>query len=119
MPRMSKASCPFKRVANGEWKQHCLQLKPISLEFITPELCAKPHLWLENTRYLYILRRLAYEGDTESVRILSQLEGPDKKDNNDLKDFIECGKASRLAEAIAICEQSLVHMSVARSNSHS
>ena len=110
MPRMSKASCPFKRVANGEWIQHCLQLKPISLEFIIPELCAKPHLWLEHTRYLYILRRLAYEGDAESVRILSQLEGPDKKKNNDLKDFIECGKASRLAEAIAICEQSLVHM---------
>ena len=110
MPRMSKASCPFKRVANGEWIQHCLQLKPISLEFIIPEMCAKPHVWLEHTRYLYILRRLAYEGDTESVRILSQLEGPDKKKNNDLKDFIECGKANRLAEAIAICEQSLVHM---------
>ena len=110
MPRLSKASCPFKRVGSGEWIQYCLQLKPISLEFIIPELCAKPHLWLEHTRYLYILRWLAYEEDAESVRILSQLEGPDKKKNNDLKDFIERGKASRLAEAIAICEQSLVHM---------
>ena len=78
---------------------------PLSFEFILPEFHAKPDLWLGEKRYLHTLRRLAYEGDVDSVRTLSQLQGSDEHKNTELQDLIRCGDATRLAKAIEYCDQ--------------
>ncbi len=61
---------------------------PLSFDFIRPELYAEPDLWLGDKRYLHALRRLAYEGDVDSVRILSQLQGSDEHKNTVLQDLM-------------------------------
>ena len=105
MPRIAKTPCPYRRLSNGEWIQESLQFVPLPFDFILPELHAKPDLWLGETRYLHTLRRLAYEGDADSVRTLWQLQGSDQHKNTELQDLIRCGKATRLAEAIEYCDQ--------------
>ena len=105
MPRIAKTPCPYRRLSNGEWVQESLQFAPISFEFIRSEYHAKPDLWLGDKRYLHTLRRLAYEGDVDSVRILSQLQGSDEHKNTELQELIRRGKAPRLAEAIEYCDQ--------------
>ena len=65
----------------------------------------EPDLWMVGKRYLHTLRCLAYEGDKESVRTLSQLQGSDQHKNTELPVLIRCGKATRLAEAIECCDQ--------------
>ena len=105
MPRIAKTPCPYKRLSNGEWVQESLQFAPLSFEFMRSEFHAKPDLWLGDKRYLHALRRLAYEGDVDSVRLLSQLQGSDEHKNTVLQDLIRCGNAPRLAKAIECCDQ--------------
>ena len=105
MPRIAKTPCPYRRLSNGEWVQESLRFAPISFEFIRSEYHAKPDLWLGDKRYLHTLRRLAYEGDVDSVRILSQLQGSDEHKNTELQELIRRGNALRLAKAIEYCDQ--------------
>ena len=77
----------------------------MSFDFIPPELHAKPDLWLGDKQCLHTLRWLAYEGDAESVRTLSQLQGSDQQKNTEIQDLIRCGKVPRLAEAVEYCNQ--------------
>ena len=104
MPRATNKNCPYRRLSNGEWIQESLGFAPIPLDFILQEIHAKPDLWLGEGRYLHALRRLSYEGDAQSVRVLSQLQGSDKRKNAELQDLLKCGNASRLQEAIAYCD---------------
>ena len=96
MPRIAKTSCLY---------QESLQFSPVSFAFILPELHAKTDLWLGVKQCLHTLRRLAYEGDADSVRTLSQLQGSDQQKNTELHDLIRCGKAPRLAEAVEYCNE--------------
>ncbi len=105
MPRIAKAPCPYRRLSNGEWVQEALQVVPLSFAFIRSEFHAKPDLWLGEKRYLHTLRRLAYEGDVDSVRTLSQLQGSDEHKNTELQQLIRRGRAPRLAKAIEYCDQ--------------
>ena len=105
MPRIAKTPCPYRRLSNGEWIQESLQFVPLPFDFILAELHAKPDLWLGGKRYLHTLRRLAYEGDKDSVRTLSQLQGSDQHKNTELQDLIRCGKVPRLVQAIEYCDQ--------------
>ena len=105
MQRIAKTPCPYRRLSNGEWVQESLQFAPISFEFICSEYHAKPDLWLGDKRYLHTLRRLAYEGDADSVHILSQLQGSDEHKNTELPELIRRGNAPRLAKAIEYCDQ--------------
>ena len=105
MPRIAKKPCPYIRLSNGEWVQESLQFVPPSFEFIRSEFHAKPDLWLGEKRYLHTLRRLAYEGDVDSVRTLSQLQGSDEHKNTELQELIRRGNALRLAKAIEYCDQ--------------
>ena len=105
MPRIAKTPCPYRRLSNGEWVQECLQFVPLSFEFIRSEYHAEPDMWLGEKRYLHTLRRLAYEGDVDSVRLLSQLQGSDEHKNTVLQDLIRCGNTPRLAKAIEYCDQ--------------
>ena len=105
MPRATNKKCPYRRLANGEWIQESLGFAPISLDFILRESRAKPDLWLGEGRYLHTLRRLSYEGDMQSVRVLSQLQGCDKSKNAELQDLLKSGNASRLEEAIDYCDK--------------
>ena len=104
MPKIAERPCPYRRLSNGEWIHESLHFAPIALDFILPEMRAKSDLWLGDGRYLYTLRRLAYEGDAQSVRILSQLQGSDQYKNTELQDLLKCGSAGRLAEAITYCD---------------
>ena len=65
---------------------------------------AKSDLWLGDGRYLYTLRRLAYKGDPQCVRMLSQLQGSDHHKNAKLQNLLKCGSADRLAEVITLCD---------------
>ena len=105
MPRIAKTACPYRRLSNGEWVQESLQFVPLSFEFIRSEFHAKPDLWLGEKRYLHTLRRLAYEGDVDSVRTLSQLQGSDEHKNTELQELIRRGRAPRLAKATEYCDQ--------------
>ena len=105
MPRVAKTPCPYRRLSNGEWVQESLQFVPLSFDFILPGIHAKPGLWLGEKRYLHTLRRLAYEGDVDSVRTLSQLQGSDEHKNTELQELIRHGMAHRLAKAIEYCDQ--------------
>ena len=96
-------TCPYRRLPNGEWVQHSLQFTPIDLDFILPEMRAKSDLWLGDRRYLHTLRRLAYQGDPQSVRILSKLQGSDHHKNAELQYLVKCGNAIRLEEVIEYC----------------
>ena len=78
---------------------------PLSFDFILPELHAKHDLWLGGKRYLHTQRRLAYEGDVDSVRILSLLQGSDEHKNTELQELFRRGRAPRLAKAIECCDQ--------------
>ena len=105
MPAIAEQACPFRRLSNGEWIHESLQFTPIALDFILPEMRAKPNLWLGEGRYLHTLRRLAYRGDPQTVRILSKLQGSDHHKNVELQDLVTSGNATRLAEAIVFCDQ--------------
>ena len=104
MATSAKRACPYRRLSNGEWIHDSIQLTPIALDFILPEMRAKSELWLGNGRYLHTLRRLAYQGDPQLVRILSKLQGSDQQKNAELQDLVKCGNATRLAEVIAFCD---------------
>jgi hypothetical protein len=104
MPKIADRPCPYRGLSNGEWIHESLQLAPIALDFILPEMRAKSNLWLGDARYLYTIRRLAYQGDPQSVRILSQLQGSDHHKNAELQNLLRCGNAGRLAEAITYCD---------------
>lgn len=97
-------ACPYRRLSNGEWIQESLQFTPLPLHFITEEVRAKPNLWLGDGRYLHTLRRLAYQGDPQSVRMISKLQGSDHHKNAELQDLATSGDATRLAEAIVFCD---------------
>ena len=105
MPRIAETPCPYRRLSNREWVQESLQFVPLPFDFILAELHAKPDLWLGEKRYLHTLRRLAYEGDKDSARALSQLQGSDQHKNTELQDLIRCGKVPRLIEAIEYCDR--------------
>ena len=105
MPRIATPSCPYRRLANGEWIQESLQFEPVSFDFIAQEIHAKPELW--NKQCLYTLRRLAYSGDPESVRTLSKLQGTDEQKNTELRDLARLGKVPMLAQAIEHCNRCL------------
>ena len=105
MPRIAKPPCPYRRLSNGEWIHESLQFVPLSFDFIRTEVHAKPDLWIGEKRYLHTLRRLAYEGDVDSVRVLSQLQGSDEHKITELQELIRCGNAPRLAKAIEYCDQ--------------
>ena len=109
MPKIAERLCPYRRLSNGEWIHESLEFTPIALDFILPEMRAKSDLWLGDGRYLYTLRRLAYQGDPQSVRILSQLQGSDQHKNIELQGMLTCGNAGKLAEAITYCDHCKVN----------
>ena len=101
---IAKRACTYRRLSNEEWINNSLQVTPIALDVILPEMRVTSELRLGNGRYLHTLRRLAYQGDPQLVRILSKLQGSDQQKNAELQDLVKCGNATRLAEVIAFCD---------------
>ena len=95
--------CPFRRLSNGEWVNEAISFDPVPFGFFKYAMIIKPKHWRGKMRKLHALRRLAYEGCTESVRILSGLEGSDAQKNSTLEAMVADGSAQRLGETLEFC----------------